>query len=139
MRYHENLGDFVHGGAMFQSPPAMRGLLKVVAFEACVRSGDRTLGNVLLLQNFDVLAIDELRAFQFQRPQALRFRRAVRLTLQHAFADTEWWGAHARAVQATATGPMIRAVLSRFLLEEKAAPLAERVLAVSDLTRAMIR
>lgn len=126
LRYHDNLGDFVDEDRLFGSETIVRELLKVLAFEAAVQTGDRTLGNLLLLPGDRVLPIDEMRAFLFTRPPVLRFRKTAQAPLQLLYGD-RWWAAYVSRVRTAGTLPAIAAVLRRFGLETHSLSIARRV------------
>jgi hypothetical protein len=89
LRYHANRGDLVTLPPTVWWPWAWPLLLRIAAYEGVVRSGDRHLGNIMLLANRDeLMPVDEVRAFL---PLG-RFKGArwLRQFLEVGLLEDEW-------------------------------------------------
>lgn len=109
LRLWRNAGRLQDRKDLWDHPHIKRALLTILVYEYCGRTGDRTLGKVLVLSNTmdgePLLAIAEMAVFN-EKPFRVKFTAPMRRRLAIAWAgDRSWLGDHCTRVVDSVRAP----------------------------------
>lgn len=110
LRYWPNGERLQDRKDLWDHPPVKRALLTILVYEYCVRTGDRTLGNVLVVPKTMtgdelLLPIDEMSLFS-EKPFRVKFTASMRKRLAIAWAgDRSWLRDHCTRVVDSVRAP----------------------------------